>query len=41
MPGGINGTSPALGQHTDEALRALLGLSDDELARLRAAEVIL
>jgi len=40
-PGGIKGTSPALGQHTDETLRSLLGLSDEEIARLRAAEVIL
>jgi CoA:oxalate CoA-transferase len=40
-PGGIKGASPALGQHTDEVLRALLGLSDAELARLRAAGVIL
>jgi CoA:oxalate CoA-transferase len=40
-PGGIRGSSPALGQHTDEVLRALLGLSDAELARLRAADVIL
>jgi CoA:oxalate CoA-transferase len=40
-PGGIKGPSPALGQHTDEVLRALLGLSDVELARLRAADVIL
>ncbi len=40
-PGGIKGTSPALGQHTDQVLRALLGLSDDEQARLREAEVIL
>jgi CoA:oxalate CoA-transferase len=39
-PGGIKGPSPALGQHTDEVLRALLGLSDAELARLRAAGVI-
>ncbi len=40
-PGGIKGPSPALGQHTDETLRSLLGLSDDEIARLRVANVIL
>jgi formyl-CoA transferase len=31
---------PWLGEHTDETLRAELGLSDDELARLRAAGTI-
>ena len=31
---------PRLGQHTDEVLRELLGLSDADLARLRAAGVI-
>ena len=31
---------PLLGEHTDDALRELLGLSDVELARLRAAGVI-
>jgi CoA:oxalate CoA-transferase len=40
-PGGIKGTSPALGQHTDETLRALLGLSEEEIARLREAGVVL
>jgi len=40
-PGGIKGPSPAVGQHTDEVLRALLGLSDAELARLREGGVIL
>ena len=39
-PGGIRGPSPAVGQHTDETLRELLGLSDEEIERLRAAEVI-
>jgi crotonobetainyl-CoA:carnitine CoA-transferase CaiB-like acyl-CoA transferase len=28
--------APTLGQHNDEVLRELLGLSDDELSRLRA-----
>jgi crotonobetainyl-CoA:carnitine CoA-transferase CaiB-like acyl-CoA transferase len=29
--------APTLGQHTDEVLRDLLGLSDGEIARLRSA----
>jgi CoA:oxalate CoA-transferase len=40
-PGGIKGRSPALGEHTDESLRALLGLSDQEIERMRADGVIL
>jgi formyl-CoA transferase len=31
---------PLLGEHTDEVLRSLLGKSDVEIARLRAAGVI-
>ena len=31
---------PVLGEHTDEVLRSLLGRSDAEIARLRAAKVI-
>ena len=31
---------PVLGEHTDEVLRSLLGKSDAEIARLRAAKVI-
>ena len=31
---------PVLGEHTDEVLRSLLGRSDGEIARLRAAKVI-
>jgi len=31
---------PWLGEHTDEVLRAELGLGDDDLARLRAAGAI-
>ena len=31
---------PVLGEHTDEVLRSLLGKSDAEIARLRAANVI-
>ena len=40
-PGAIKGPSPGLGQHTDEVLRALLGMADAELARLREGGVIL
>jgi crotonobetainyl-CoA:carnitine CoA-transferase CaiB-like acyl-CoA transferase len=32
--------SPTLGQHNDEVLREVLGLSDDELAALRADNLI-
>jgi CoA:oxalate CoA-transferase len=39
-PGGIRGASPALGEHTDEVLRELLGLSDDEIDDLRRSTVI-
>jgi crotonobetainyl-CoA:carnitine CoA-transferase CaiB-like acyl-CoA transferase len=31
---------PTLGQHTDEVLRALLGMSEAEIARLRADGVV-
>jgi len=34
------GRAPLLGEHTDEVLRTELGLADDELARLRADNVI-
>ncbi len=37
---GISHAAPQLGQHTDEVLRELLGLTDDELDRLRADKVI-
>jgi benzylsuccinate CoA-transferase BbsF subunit len=35
-PGGPSNPPPLFGQHTDEVLRELLGLSDEELARLEA-----
>jgi len=40
-PGSIKGSSPALGEHTDEVLRSLLGMGEDEIERLRAAAIIL
>ncbi|MCH7522592.1 MAG: CoA transferase [Chloroflexi bacterium] len=39
-PGGIQGPPPAIGEHTDEVLTSLLGLSAEEIAELRAAEVV-
>jgi len=38
-PGAITAPAPApaLGQHTDELLRMLLGYPDDRIARLRAS----
>ena len=39
-PASIRDDAPAIGQHTDEVLGGLLGLSEAELADLRAAAVI-
>ncbi len=39
-PGEITNLGPALGNATDEVLGGLLGLTDDEIARLRQAKVI-
>ena len=39
-PGAIRTLGPELGQHTDDVLTELLGLSGDEIARLRAEQVI-
>jgi crotonobetainyl-CoA:carnitine CoA-transferase CaiB-like acyl-CoA transferase len=39
-PGGVRSPAPMLGEHTEEVLRDLLGLSADEIAALRQAEVI-
>jgi len=36
----MRAAAPALGQHTDQVLRDLLGLSPEEIAALSAAGVI-
>jgi crotonobetainyl-CoA:carnitine CoA-transferase CaiB-like acyl-CoA transferase len=39
-PGSIRRPAPLLGEHTDQVLRERLGMTDDEIARLRTARVI-
>ncbi len=39
-PGVIERAGPALGEHTDEVLRAMLGYSTDKIAALRASRII-
>ena len=39
-PTGIKSAPPLLGQHTDELLAGLLGISSEEIARLRASGVV-
>ena len=39
-PGAVRAPAPLLGQHTDEVLKTRLGMSDEEIARLRGALVI-
>jgi len=39
-PGQIRWVGPELGQHTDEILKSVLGKTDEEIAALRAADVI-
>jgi len=40
-PGGIRGPAPAVGQHTDDVLREMLGMERGEVARLREAGVVI
>jgi formyl-CoA transferase/succinyl-CoA--D-citramalate CoA-transferase len=40
-PSAIRHAGPALGAHTDEVLRELLGVADDELVSLRKAHIII
>jgi CoA:oxalate CoA-transferase len=39
-PGGIAGPPPAIGEHTDEVLGSVLGLSADEIVVLREAKAV-
>jgi CoA:oxalate CoA-transferase len=39
-PGAVRLPAPLLGQHTEEVLRARLGLCDDDVAHLRRERVI-
>ena len=39
-PGGIQGPPPAIGEHTDEVLESLLGLSPDEISDLRDQDAV-
>lgn len=39
-PGAVRAVGPALGEHTDAVLRDLAGLTDEEIAILRAARVV-
>ena len=39
-PGQVRWVGPELGQHTDEILKSVLGKTDEEIAVLRAADVI-
>ena len=39
-PGDVRAPAPLLGEHTDQVLRERLGLTDKEIARLKAARAI-
>jgi crotonobetainyl-CoA:carnitine CoA-transferase CaiB-like acyl-CoA transferase len=39
-PGSVRAPAPLLGQHTEEVLRDRLGMSANEIARLKDARVI-
>ena len=38
--GGPSGPSPLLGEHNQEVFSGILGLSDEEIARLQKADII-
>jgi CoA:oxalate CoA-transferase len=39
-PGTLDRAAPLLGEHTDEILREYLGYSHDQIASLRAANIV-
>ena len=39
-PNGVRSPAPCIGEHTDEVMRDLLGLTADEIARLRADKIL-
>ncbi len=39
-PGGVTGPPPAIGEHTDQVLSSMLGLSAEEIAALREAKAV-
>jgi crotonobetainyl-CoA:carnitine CoA-transferase CaiB-like acyl-CoA transferase len=39
-PGSIRSLGPKLGEHTDEVLRDLLGMNDEQIAALREKKVV-
>jgi crotonobetainyl-CoA:carnitine CoA-transferase CaiB-like acyl-CoA transferase len=39
-PGSVRTAPPTLGQHSDQILRTLAGLTDEEIARLRALRAV-
>ena len=39
-PNGVRSPAPCIGEHTDEVMRDLLGLTPDEIARLRADKIL-
>ncbi|PYQ74326.1 MAG: carnitine dehydratase, partial [Acidobacteria bacterium] len=39
-PGGVRRPAPLVGEHTESVLREMLGMKDDEIARLRQSGAI-
>jgi crotonobetainyl-CoA:carnitine CoA-transferase CaiB-like acyl-CoA transferase len=39
-PNGVRSPAPCIGEHTDEVMRGLLGLTAEEIARLRADKIL-